>query len=136
MEPGKIIIPESLLERDPEQVGEVERHRQMLLSDIINAAALLGEAKLKEGARSARSALDSTLPGAVSVGYALSAHVVIAANVCGALLDQLEAAPSGAADEGRVKACAQAFESVLKNRQRFIAQMRLAKRMAALQTVN
>ena len=126
-----LILPGVWLERDKADEAEVERHRFALVCDIAHAGKQFSVQHVMNGVRAARNALDASMPGA-TIGEALTAHLLVAANLTGEILDSLDPNPDTAAVDGRIKACLQAFESILRNRQRFMAQQRLARRMAKL----
>lgn len=128
---GRLLLPDSALQRDPNAVQSIEKHRGELLTAI---QKFLGEMTLSTenlGATNVRNALAATLPGQVAIGEALSLALMASAKVCGSFIDALEASPSIAADEGRRQACVTAFDELLRAVQGQLAVERARKQFKA-----
>ncbi len=112
-----IIIPDAFLRRNPAAVADVEAHRIDLVEVFQECCGKIPKDKLAQAVGHFRKALQAALPGQTTKGEMLALMVAAAAHLAGETLDIFDADANDAVSAGRIKACAEVFEQILRARQ-------------------
>lgn len=124
MKNGLLLPLASRLSADEAVVAE--RERVELLRVLQDSTKNWTLAQVHSGVNNMRNALGASLPGQVSVADAIAFSVTCAATMCGIFMDAMRA--SAAQSEGHAAAVADAFEHILKDRQRMAGRERRAEK--------